>query len=58
MESYRAIIMVAGCSLGSALAAKFVGQNWKETTIVLDEHQRVNGIDCVKHRVRAQGSDS
>jgi Kef-type K+ transport system membrane component KefB len=35
MESYRTIIMVAvvGKFLGSALAAKFVGQNWKTTTI-------------------------
>jgi hypothetical protein len=38
------------------MAAKF-GQNWKTATIGALMN-RVNGVDCVKHRIRAQGSDS
>jgi Kef-type K+ transport system membrane component KefB len=35
-----AIILVAWCKfLGSALAAKFVGQNWKDSNWCLDEHK-------------------
>jgi hypothetical protein len=54
-----AIIMVAvvGKFLGSALAAKICWTKLEETVDYgLDDG--VNGIDCVKHRVRAQGSDS
>jgi Kef-type K+ transport system membrane component KefB len=41
MESYRShnLVAVVGKFLGSALAAKFVGQNWKQLTIGLDEHK-------------------
>jgi Kef-type K+ transport system membrane component KefB len=51
------MVAVVGKFLGSALAAKF-GQTGRQLTIGALMNTRVNGIDCIKYRVRAQGSDS
>jgi hypothetical protein len=59
MESYRAIILVAvvGKFLGSA-GRKICWTELERQLEIALMNTRVNGVDCVKHRIRAQGSDS
>jgi hypothetical protein len=33
------LVAVVGKFLGSAVAAKFVGQNWKDRSLTIDEHK-------------------